>query len=441
MNILKFLMEQFSPELISKLGSTIGENTENTQKALTSAVPSILGGLMNTASSSNGVSSIESIMKMAISSEVGVNFMSMLESNEETSKVNSMGTNMLTNLFGNKVEAVSNSIASSSGIQVSSASTLIGMITPYIMGKLGAQANSTSIGVNGLMSLLSSQKESILGMMPSRFAGALGLENLSTLGDGIAGTTKNITSNINSNSKVDATINAGNNSIMKWILPLLLLLLAGTMLWYFLKGCNNNAGGNIGTDITNIAGTAKKDILNGGTDIANSIDNAGDSIKNKTTDAIDGLGAFFKRKLPNGIELNIPENGIENKLVKFVDDVNRPVDKTTWYTMDRILFETGKSTLKKESDEQINNIVEIMKAYPAMQLKIGGYTDNTGDAKVNLKLSEERATTVMNAIVKKGIDLARLKAEGYGQEHPVATNDTEEGRQENRRIDVRITKK
>jgi outer membrane protein OmpA-like peptidoglycan-associated protein len=352
-----------------------------------------------------------------------------------------MGTNMLTNLFGNKVEAVSNSIASSSGIQVSSASTLIGMITPYIMGKLGVQANSTSIGVNGLMSILSAQKESILGMMPSRFAGALGLENLSTLGDGIAGTTKNITSNINSNSKVDATINAGNNSIMKWILPLLLLLLAGTMLWYFLKGCNNNAGGNIGTDITNIADTAKKDILNGGTDIANSIDNAGDSIKNKTTDAIDGLGAFFKRKLPNGIELNIPENGIENKLVKFVDDVNRPVDKTTWYTMDRILFETGKSTLKKESDEQINNIVEIMKAYPAMQLKIGGYTDNTGDAKVNLKLSEERATTVMNAIVKKGIDLARLKAEGYGQEHPVATNDTEEGRQENRRIDVRITKK
>jgi outer membrane protein OmpA-like peptidoglycan-associated protein len=413
MNILKFLMEQFSPELISKLGSTIGENTENTQKALTSAVPSILGGLMNTASSSNGVSSIESIMKMAISSEVGVNFMSMLESNEETSKVNSMGTNMLTNLFGNKVEAVSNSIASSSGIQVSSASTLIGMITPYIMGKLGVQANSTSIGVNGLMSILSAQKESILGMMPSRFAGALGLENLSTLGDGIAGTTKNITSNINSNSKVDATINAGNNSIMKWILPLLLLLLAGTMLWYFLKGCNNNAGGNIGTDITNIADTAKKDILNGGTDIANTIDNAGDSIKNKTTDAIDGLGAFFKRKLPNGIELNIPENGIE----------------------------TGKSTLKKESDEQINNIVEIMKAYPAMQLKIGGYTDNTGDAKVNLKLSEERATTVMNAIVKKGIDLARLKAEGYGQEHPVATNDTEEGRQENRRIDVRITKK
>jgi outer membrane protein OmpA-like peptidoglycan-associated protein len=197
------------------------------------------------------------------------------------------------------------------------------------------------------------------------------------------------------------------------------------MLWYFLKGCNNNAGGNIGTDITNIADTAKKDILNGGTDIANTIDNAGDSIKNKTNDAIDGLGAFFKRKLPNGIELNIPENGIENKLVKFVDDVNRPVDKTTWYTMDRILFET----------------VEIMQAYPAMQLKIGGYTDNTGDAKVNLKLSEERATTVMNAIVKKGIDLARLKAEGYGQEHPVATNDTEEGRQENRRIDVRITKK
>ncbi len=432
-------MEQFSPELISKLSGAIGENPENTQKAVTSAVPSLLGGLMNTASSSNGTSAIESIMKMATRNDVGSNLTSMLDSSESTSQMSSMGTNMLTSLFGNKVEAVSSSIASSSGIQASSASTLLGMITPFIMGKLGAQASSTGMGVSGLMSLLGSQKESILGMLPSGFAGALGLGSLSSLGAGIAGTTKNITSNIN--SKVDATTNVSNNSMMKWLLPLLLLLLAGGLLWYFLKGCNNNTGGNIGTDITNVADSMKTEVQDAGTDIANTVDNAGDSLKNKATGAIDALGAFFKRKLPNGIELNIPENGIENKLVKFVEDANRPVDKTTWFTMDRILFETGKSTLKKESDEQINNIVEIMKAYPAMQLKVGGYTDNTGDAKANLKLSEERATTVMNAIVKKGIDAARLKAEGYGQEHPVATNDTEEGRQQNRRIDVRITKK
>ena len=49
-------------------------------------------------------------------------------------------------------------------------------------------------------------------------------------------------------------------------------------------------------------------------------------------------GAFFKRKLPNGVELNIPENGIENKLIAFIEDANKPVDKETWFDFDRLLF-------------------------------------------------------------------------------------------------------
>ena len=128
-------------------------------------------------------------------------------------------------------------------------------------------------------------------------------------------------------------------------------------------------------------------------------------------------------------------------MVTFINDKTKAVDKTTWFSFDRLLFETGKSTLKAESQEQLKNMSEILKAYPAVELKIGGYTDNVGDAKKNLALSDERAKSVLAELVKLGVEESRLKAEGYGDQHPVADNATDEGKAQNRRIDVRVTKK
>ncbi|RYZ89511.1 MAG: OmpA family protein, partial [Proteobacteria bacterium] len=79
--------------------------------------------------------------------------------------------------------------------------------------------------------------------------------------------------------------------------------------------------------------------------------------------------------------------------------------------------------------------------YPAVNVKLGGYTDNTGNADKNLKLSGDRAQSVKKELAGLGIADSRLEAEGYGQEHPVASNDTEEGRSQNRRISIRVTKK
>jgi OmpA-OmpF porin, OOP family len=82
-----------------------------------------------------------------------------------------------------------------------------------------------------------------------------------------------------------------------------------------------------------------------------------------------------------------------------------------------------------------------MEAYPNVNVKIGGYTDNVGDDARNMKLSQERANGTMNELQKLGVSPSRMTAEGYGEQHPVADNATEEGRQRNRRIDVRVTKK
>jgi len=156
---------------------------------------------------------------------------------------------------------------------------------------------------------------------------------------------------------------------------------------------------------------------------------------------MDKLGKFLAVKLPNGVELNVPEFGVERKLIAFIEDKSKPVDKTTWFSFDRLDFETGSATLKPSSAEQLKNIAEIMKAYPKVKMKIGGYTDNVGNAGNNLKLSQKRAENTMQEIVKLGVDAKRLEAEGYGVKHPVADNSTEEGRAKNRRIDLRVTSK
>jgi outer membrane protein OmpA-like peptidoglycan-associated protein len=145
--------------------------------------------------------------------------------------------------------------------------------------------------------------------------------------------------------------------------------------------------------------------------------------------------------LPDGVELKVPEFGIESKLTAFIEDPGKPADKTTWFDFDRLLFDTGKATLQPASQEQLQNVAAILKAFPKVHARIGGYTDTTGDAAANLALSQDRATNVMNELVKLGVPAGSLDAKGYGPEHSVADNATEEGRAKNRRISIRVTEK
>jgi K(+)-stimulated pyrophosphate-energized sodium pump len=155
------------------------------------------------------------------------------------------------------------------------------------------------------------------------------------------------------------------------------------------------------------------------------------------------LGAITTLKLADGNELNVGTNSIESKLVDFI--ANGTIDEKdkskNWISFDRLQFETGKSSLKTSSEVQLTNMASILKAYPKVELKLGGYTDNTGSADANLQLSGERANTVMSRLTAMGIDVARLQAEGYGQEHPVGDNSTDIGKAMNRRIDIRVIKK
>jgi OmpA-OmpF porin, OOP family len=102
-----------------------------------------------------------------------------------------------------------------------------------------------------------------------------------------------------------------------------------------------------------------------------------------------------------------------------------------------IYFDSGKSDIKPESAQAIGEIAKLLKGDPTLKVFVVGHTDITGGVDSNLKLSQDRAQAVMQALIHThGIDAARLKPFGNGPFAPVATNDTEEGRAKNRRVEL-----
>ena len=101
-----------------------------------------------------------------------------------------------------------------------------------------------------------------------------------------------------------------------------------------------------------------------------------------------------------------------------------------------ILFDLDKATLQVESDEQLQHIVALMKNFPDLRLQVCGHTDDQGDDAYNMTLSQRRAETVVNYLSLFGIDAGRLTPKGFGESEPVASNATEEGRAQNRRVEL-----
>lgn len=107
--------------------------------------------------------------------------------------------------------------------------------------------------------------------------------------------------------------------------------------------------------------------------------------------------------------------------------------------LQNVYFDIHSSHLTQESDEVLNKLVSLLKESKELRIEIGGHTDNTGTIDINMKLSEDRAKSVKEFLISKGISAARLEAKGYGASQPLASNDDEkDGRELNRRIEVRV---
>jgi outer membrane protein OmpA-like peptidoglycan-associated protein len=106
-----------------------------------------------------------------------------------------------------------------------------------------------------------------------------------------------------------------------------------------------------------------------------------------------------------------------------------------------IYFEFGKATLKSESYLTLNNVVKLMQNNETIRVEISGHTDNVGGLKANTKLSTDRAKAVVDYLVRQGIVASRLEYKGYAYSQPVAPNNTEQGRAQNRRVEFKVLSK
>ncbi len=129
---------------------------------------------------------------------------------------------------------------------------------------------------------------------------------------------------------------------------------------------------------------------------------------------------------------------IPDKKGKFSASITLMYKEPQKVTLRDVHFNTGESTLRESSFDALNDLVKALKKRKSMRVMIAGHTDNRGDRASNKELSEERAQAVLDYLVKEGIDSSRLQAKGFGESQPVASNDTPEGRQKNRRTEVRI---
>lgn len=163
----------------------------------------------------------------------------------------------------------------------------------------------------------------------------------------------------------------------------------------------------------------------------------------KATEVAEPTHESIKVKLINGKELDAFKGGIEDKLVSFLNDAHSQAGKDVWFDFDNLNFETGKATLTKESNAQVANIAAILAAYPKLKIKIGGYTDKSGDAALNKKLSQERADAVVAALTSLKANAAQLTgAEGYGSEFAkAAANAPDEERKKDRHISIGVREK
>ena len=105
-----------------------------------------------------------------------------------------------------------------------------------------------------------------------------------------------------------------------------------------------------------------------------------------------------------------------------------------------ILFDTGKATIKFESAEVLNQIINVLKKFPKSRFRIEGYTDSTGKRQKNIELSQNRADAVKIYLIQGGIDQSRLESKGYGPEKPIASNKNKKGRELNRRVEINLIK-
>ena len=141
---------------------------------------------------------------------------------------------------------------------------------------------------------------------------------------------------------------------------------------------------------------------------------------------------YFNKSLAFDFSAKVDANG------KIINVLLEPIRKDAKEVLSNIFFDSGKAELRSESFTELDKLQKLLSENPTLQVEISGHTDNVGKDTDNLALSQKRAAAVVAYLVEKGANAAHIKSIGYGETKPILSNDTEENRQLNRRIEMKI---
>jgi len=463
-NLLDLFKDQLNDDVLGSISGLLGgDDSGSVQKGLMAAAPALLGGLMDKASTEEGASQV---FDMLGDGSVLDNITGALGAGgSKTQGFLDTGLGLVKSVLGDKASGIIDMIGSVAGIGKGSSSSLLSIAGTLLGGVLGKQ-KSSGLGLGDFVGLLSNQGSLLEKFAPAGLKSLLGIASFTGLTDKLGGLASGALgfasdtgkSAIDGAGKVAGTAAnvagdaaAAGGSLLKKLVPIVLGVLGLLLLFYFIKGCDSDKSvidnvKNAATETTNAVEGAATTAVDATKDAANTAVDAAKNVAGGVVDASgkmvnafgEAIGDFFEWALPNGKKLNIPEGGFESKLLDFMKAGNMEAGK--YYAFDRLYFNTGSASIDQNSANQIDNVAEILKAYPDVNILLRGHTDNTGNAAANDKLSENRAFSVKGELVRRGINADRVTIKGMGSKEPISDNSTPEGRSKNRRIDVSIVK-
>ena len=457
-NLMEMLQNQLGGEVMKQASSFLGESPENTTAAMGAAIPSILGSVINQGSTESGAAGIlDMITGGGFDGSMLSNIGSMFSGGDATSGLMETGTGLLGSLFGDKLSGIVGTIASLSGISKGSSNSLLSMAAPLVMSMIGKQVIGNGLNASGLMNFLGSQKSFVEDAMPSGIGSLLGAMPNMNMG-AVSDAGKKVMET--AGTAVTETASAGGGFLKK-ILPIgLLAILALGALWFF-RGSSNvdavtgaagdmmeatkDAAGNAMDATKDVAGAAveaTKDAAGNVVDAAgNVVEGATDAVAGAADAAMDAAGGLAAGAIEAGKKalegVTFAAGSVGEKFSNFLAG-GGATDEA--FAFNNLNFATGSTQIDQGSMAEIQNLAKVLMAYPAINVEIAGHTDNTGNATSNMSLSQGRAEAVAKALAGMGVNAKRITAKGYGDTKPVASNDTAEGRTQNRRIDVRIVR-
>jgi outer membrane protein OmpA-like peptidoglycan-associated protein len=422
-SMFESVLGTITPEMTQSLASRFADSTSAIQQGLSEATAVTLNGLAKNSRDPSFTDQVMQTVSRAGSLNIAANAASIAAAGP--SGASGDVVNRFSSLvFGSQQRQLAQLVSEHSGTSRDAGSELLKSAAGLVLGHLARMHSTGSLNSGTLASTLRSGGSNLTSHFPSGFPTSLG-GTVSGAADRTSGYVSNV---IHTRGPRQPSARSAS-----WIIPVAAVAIGAALLGWLVshQGYNTRPSAAL-TEIPRNTGPS--------TAVTEMPPNAGPAT---TIPGAEGpsLGNQESVSLPDGTEISVPSGGVEARLVGYLQNPTAQVSEVTWFDFDRLVFDTDQATLQPQSNEQLDNVAAIMKAYPSVKIRVGGYTDNTGDPNANRKLSEERANSVMAALTQRGVDPSRLSAHGYGDQSPVADNSTSEGRQQNRRISIRVAEK